>query len=140
MVLDLSHIPNRAEKSRNAGLTIVQDSGLSHSALKHVLKTSAHVIDFVRIEPSAILSNEDLKAKISMYHENEITPFLSSVLFEAAFIRKSLEDFLDFNRKLKIDCIEISDGLIEIKPYRKGKLISELKDEFKIIIVFYFFW
>jgi len=133
MIPNLTHIPNRTEKPRNNGLTIIQDPGYSIQALENILSTSAHIIDYVRIEPAALMSQEDLAKKVALYHDNDITPFLSGLVFEAAYIRKSLEDYRAFIKKVGIDCVEISDGLVEIKPEKKGKLITEYSHDFQVI-------
>jgi len=41
----------------------------------------------------------------------DIFPFLSGFMFEAAYIRKNIEEYPDFLRKNHLEYIEVSEGI-----------------------------
>ena len=50
-----------------------------------------------------------------------IFPLLSGIMFEAAYIRNSVNEYLDFLKKNHFEYIEVSEGIIEIPPTEKAE-------------------
>jgi phosphosulfolactate synthase len=133
MIENFLHLPIRNEKPRTSGITIVEDNGISLSSIQNILSTSAHLIDYVRLNASALLSKESLEQKVKFYKNNGVTPFVSGLVFEAAHLRNSVSDFIALIDKVGINCLEISEGIAEIKPEQKALLISKYKNQFEIL-------
>jgi phosphosulfolactate synthase len=83
MKLKLSNIPERSEKPRTTGLTVIQDQGLSLKSIEDIISISGHLIDFVRFSPGAPCSDERLTKRVETYIQAGISPFLSGIMFEA---------------------------------------------------------
>ncbi len=124
MKLKLSNIPDRPDKPRTTGLTVIQDEGLSLKSIEDLISVSGHLIDFVRFSPGALCSGEELTKRVDTYIHAGISPFLSGIMFEAAYIRNSINEYLDFLKENHFEYIEVSDGIIEIPPLEKAEFIK----------------
>lgn len=133
MIENFLHLPIRNEKPRTSGITIIEDNGTSISSIQNILSTSAHLIDYVRLNASALLSKESLEQKVKLYAKHGVTPFVSGLVFEAAYLRNSVSDLIKLINNVGIDCLEISEGIAEITPVQKALLISEYKHHFEIL-------
>ncbi len=133
MKLKLSNIPVRPDKPRDSGLTIVQDEGMSLKNIEDLISISGHLIDYVRFAPGALCSGEDLSKRVDAYKHAGISAFLSGIMFEAAYIRKETKEYLDFLKKNHFDYIEVSDGIIEIPPLEKAKIIKNASKSIHVL-------
>lgn len=133
MNLELTHIPIRDVKPRTNGITVIEDSQYSLHALEQLLSTASHVIDYARITPQVLLSQQSLRERILLYKKHTVIPFISGLLFEAMYLRNSIPEYIQFLKQHDITCIEISDGTIEIKPKVKAQIIKGFSANFKVI-------
>ena len=133
MDIKLAWLPERPAKPRTKGLTVLQDDGLSLVNIEDIISTSGHLIDLVRISPNAIFSAESLSERVRKYKQAGISPFVSGFMFEAAYIRDSLNNYLDFLEASGFDHIEVSDGIVEIAPGEKAEIIQNLSGRFLVI-------
>ncbi|MCP4159678.1 MAG: hypothetical protein GY760_06360 [Deltaproteobacteria bacterium] len=83
MDFKLSHRLKRAVKSVLNGLTIIRDNGLSLYNIKDLVSTSAHLIDYVELNTSALCSEESLLKRVDTYTKANITPYISGTMSEA---------------------------------------------------------
>ncbi len=133
MKLKLSNIPDRTDKPRTTGLTVIQDEGLSLKSIEDLISVSGHLIDFVRFSPAALCSAEKLTNRVDTYMQAGISPFLSGIMFEAACVRKNINGYLDFLKENHFDYIEISDGIIEIPPSEKAEFIKNTSKRINVL-------
>ena len=132
MKLKLSNIPERPDKPRTTGLTVIQDEGLSLKSIENLISISGHLIDFVRFSPGALCSGEELTKRVDAYTNAGISPFLSGIIFENAYIRSGINEYLDFIKKNHFEYIEVSDGIIEIPPIEKAEFIKKVSKSFNV--------
>jgi phosphosulfolactate synthase len=132
MKLRLSNIPERPNKPRTTGLTVIQDEGLSLKKIEDIISTTGHLIDFVRFSPGALCSDEELSRRVDTYMHAGISPFVSGIMFEAAYIRKNINEYLDFLKENHFEYIEVSDGIIEIPPLEKAEFIKKVSKRFDV--------
>lgn len=133
MKLKLSNIPERPDKPRTTGLTVIQDEGLSLKSIEDLISVSGHLIDFVRFSPAALCSGEELTNRVDTYMQAGISPFISGIMFEAAYIRNNINEYLDFLKENHFEYIEVSDGIIEIPPSEKAEFIKKVSKSFKVL-------
>lgn len=133
MISQLHHIPNRSSKPRKTGITIVSDYGTSLADVEQILATSASYIDYVCLEPEAFYSQEQLQAKVQLYSKYGVVPFASGLLFEAAYMRNQTDVFFDYVAFLGLQCIEISDGIVELSPEEKAEIIQRNSLQYRVI-------
>lgn len=122
----LPYIPDRSEKPRKAGLTMMMDKGLSLRETENFIEANHHLTDIVKFGFGTAFVTNDLEAKIELYKKHDIRPYFGGTLFEAFYARGMFEDFLRLLDKYKLDLAEISDGSIIIPHDEKCNLISKM--------------
>ena len=126
MNFKLTHIPNRSEKPRQKGLTMMMDKGLGVKETEHFIEASGHLTDVVKFGFGTAFVTPNLKKKISLYKKAGIRPFLGGTLFEAFYARGKFNEYIKLLNQLDIDLAEVSDGSIIIPHDQKCDLIQEL--------------
>jgi phosphosulfolactate synthase len=129
----LSHIPDRTEKPRSRGLTMVMDKGLSLQEAAGLIETAAHLADFVKIGFGTSAVTANIEKKISLYMEAGISVYLGGTLFEAFYIRGQEDEYIRTVKKFGLDTVEISDGCIRMDHKEKCALISKYAKEYTVI-------
>lgn len=126
MNFELPFIPNRPEKPRNSGVTMMMDKGLGLREVEDFIEASGHLTDIVKFGFGTAFVTNDLERKIAMYKEAGIRPYFGGTLFEAFYARGMFEEYLRLVDKYKLDLAEISDGSIIINHDEKCELISKM--------------
>ncbi|MCF8302787.1 MAG: phosphosulfolactate synthase [Bacteroidales bacterium] len=129
----LSYLPERPEKPRNTGVTMVMDKGLSVREAEDLVDTAGELIDFIKLGFGTCMVTNHVEKKIKIYQNANIKVYLGGTLFEAFLIRDKYEEFKKFVKKLKIDVVEVSDGSIYIDHDRKCELINDLSKDFTVL-------
>jgi phosphosulfolactate synthase len=129
----LSHIPARTEKSREEGVTMVMDKGLSLRQAQDLIDASGHLVDLVKLGFGTSFVTPHLKEKIKLYQKADIKVYLGGTLFEAFVARGQYKDYRKVVDSLGLDTVEVSDGSINIPPKEKCKYITELARHFRVL-------
>ncbi len=129
----LKNLPDRPQKPRNNGITMVIDKGLGSCAAKDIINTAVQHIDFIKIGFGTSLVTNQLKEKIKIYQAAGIEVYLGGTLLEACLIRNQLNDYLKLIDELNLHCIEVSDGSIVIPHEDKCELIHYLAKKYKVL-------
>ena len=126
MNFKLPYIPERQNKPRTNGLTMVMDKGLSIREAENIISASNEYIDFVKLGfgTSAVVSG--VEEKIRTYQKANIKVYLGGTLFEAFVVRNMFSDYLKLLDKYQIDTVEVSDGSMSMKHEEKCSYIKEL--------------
>jgi phosphosulfolactate synthase len=133
MNFTLSHIPERTERPRELGLTMVMDKGLSIRQAEDMISASDHLVDIVKLGFGTAYLTKNLKEKINLYHSAGMKVYLGGTLFEAFLIRGQKEDYFRLIDKLGLQMAEVSDGSIELPHNRKCDLISQMSKNWTIL-------
>lgn len=133
MNFELSFIPERAVKPRNAGVTMMMDKGLSLREVENFIEASGHLTDVVKFGFGTSYVTKDLQEKINLYKAAGIRPYLGGTLFEAFYARGMFEDYLRTLDKYGLDLAEISDGSIIIDHDEKCELISRMAKDYTVL-------
>jgi phosphosulfolactate synthase len=126
MVKLLPFIPDRPEKPRNSGLTMVMDKGLSIREAEDFISVGSEYTDFVKLGFGTSLITPGFDKKIEIYKKSGIIPYFGGTLFEAFIIRNMFKEFVEFLDKHEIDLVEVSDGSYDIEHEIKLDYISRL--------------
>jgi phosphosulfolactate synthase len=129
MEIKLPHIPERAAKPRNKGITMVMDKGLSLRQAEDFLSASSHLVDFVKLGFGTSYVSRNVKEKIELYKSAGIRTYLGGTYFEAFLVRNMFDDYLRLLDKLGLDAVEVSDGSIRISHDSKCEYISKLSHQ-----------
>lgn len=133
MNFKLPYLPERPQKPRAKGITMVMDKGLSLAEAENLISSSGHLIDFIKLGFGTSMITGNLEKKIEFYTSSNIKVFLGGTLFEAFIIRKAFNDYLKLLERLKLNTIEISDGSMEMSNEEKCGYIERLSKDFLVI-------
>lgn len=123
---ELSHIPNRPEKPREAGVTMMMDKGLSLREVENFIEANGAYTDIAKFGFGTAYVVKNLEEKINLYRNAGIRPYFGGTLFELFLARNDFDGYRRLLDKYKMDLCEVSDGSIIIPHDQKLKYISEL--------------
>ena len=128
----LDKIPNRTKKTRDIGLTMVMDKGLSVREAEDLVSSSSDYIDIIKLGFGTAIISKNIKKKIQLYQKNNIKVHVGGTLFEAFIIRNMFDDYINFVEELNLNTIEVSDGSIDLNHKIKCKYITDLSKKFTV--------
>ncbi len=131
MNFNLPFIPERPEKPRSSGLTMVMDKGLSLKEAESLCEVASDYSDFVKLGFGTGLLTPGLKEKINVYKQAGITPYFGGTLFEAFIARNMFDDFRRFIDDSGVEAAEVSDGVLPINHDKKCEYIRVLSKDFQ---------
>ncbi|MBR9859278.1 phosphosulfolactate synthase [bacterium] len=130
---NLKNLPNRTQKPRESGLTMVMDKGLSIPEVEQFLSVSADLTDIVKLGFGTSAVTPNLKEKIKTYQNAGIPVYFGGTLFEAYVIRGQFEDYRRLLDTYGITHAEISDGSIDISEEEKCGYIRTLAKDVTVL-------
>lgn len=122
----LPYIPDRTQKPRKSGLTMMMDKGLSLKEVENFIEASGELTDIVKFGFGTAFVTNNLEEKIALYKSHNIRPYLGGTLFEAFYARGMFDEYLKLVDKFDLDLAEISDGSIIIPHDEKCELINKM--------------
>ena len=129
MNFSLKHIPHRTQAPRVAGLTMVNDKGLSLGEAQNMIDGAAPFIDMVKLGFGTALLTNGIKEKIRFYKQHDIRVFVGGLLFEAYVARGQFKDYLKLMEELELNWFEVSDGSLTLTHEEKCDYIRMLKEK-----------
>ncbi|HEY6082901.1 MAG TPA: phosphosulfolactate synthase [Chitinophagaceae bacterium] len=133
MNFNLSQIPDRTQKPRTNGLTMVMDKGLSKQEAENFLSVAAPHVDIVKLGFGTSFVTPNLREKIAVYKAYDIPVYFGGTLFEAFLIRNQFNDYIKVIQDYGIDYTEVSDGSITIPHAEKCGYIEKLAKHSKVL-------
>ncbi|MFY0644725.1 MAG: phosphosulfolactate synthase [Bacteroidia bacterium] len=130
---NLKNLPNRTEKPRESGMTMVMDKGLSLNEVENFLTMATDYTDIVKLGFGTAVITPNLKEKIKLYQDAGIPVYFGGTLFEAFVIRGQFEDYVRLMDQFDISHVEVSDGSIEISEEEKCGYIRTLAKNFTVL-------
>ena len=131
--VSLSHIPQRTEKPRNSGLTMVMDKGISLRHAEDFVENYADYVDFVKLGFGTSVMSKNVKEKIKLYKKAGIKTYVGGTLFEAFVARGKFDDYQKYIESFGLDTAEVSDGSIHMNHESKCKYINTLSKNFTVL-------
>jgi phosphosulfolactate synthase len=129
----LKNIPERTQKPRQNGLTMVMDKGLSVREVEDFLEVAGPHADIVKLGWSTSYVTPNLERKLKVYKDAGIPVYFGGTLFEAFIIRNQFDDYRRILDKYGMELAEVSDGSIEIGHEEKCEYISKLAEQVTVI-------
>jgi len=133
MNFKLSYIPERPNKPRENGVTMMMDKGLSLRETENFIEASGHLTDIIKFGFGTSYVTKNLEEKIKLYKEANIRPYFGGTLFEAFIARNSFDDFRKLVDKYQLDLAEVSDGSIVIPHDQKCEYIATLAKDVTVL-------
>jgi phosphosulfolactate synthase len=122
----LSQLPERTQKPRSVGLTMVMDKGLSTEETRNFLSVAHPHVDVVKLGFGTSYVTPDLEKKLEVYKSYQIPIYFGGTLFEAFLIRDQLDDYIRMCDYYGVSYMEVSDGSVNIEHKEKCRLIEQL--------------
>lgn len=126
MNFNLSQMPERNQKPRKAGITMVMDKGLSIAEVHNFMSIANPHVDIIKLGFGTSFVTPNLREKIEAYQSYDVPVYFGGTLFEAFLIRNQFDDFISICKDYKIDYMEVSDGSITIPHAEKCGYIEKL--------------
>ena len=126
MNFNLSQIPERTDKPRANGLTMVMDKGLSVDEAKAFLSVAHPHVDILKLGFGTSFVTPDLKKKLAVYQSYNLPVYFGGTLFEAFLIRNQFEDYINVCKEFGVQYMEVSDGSVTIPHAEKCGYIEKL--------------
>lgn len=133
MNFELPFLPNRTEKPRETGLTMMMDKGLSNRQTEYFIESCGDLMDIVKFGFGTSYITKNLKVKLAMYREADIKCYLGGTLFEAFAVRNMFDDYRKLLDELQMEYAEVSDGCIHIPEEQKLEFIADLSKDFTVL-------
>ncbi len=131
--INLSHIPERSERPRTKGLTMVMDKGISLRHAEDFVESYGDYVDFVKLGFGTSVVSKNVKEKIKLYQKAGIKTYLGGTLFEAFVARGKFDEYQKFIESYGLDTAEVSDGSINMEHESKCKYINLLSKNFTVL-------
>lgn len=129
----LNNIPERTEKPRTSGMTMVMDKGLSLRQVEDFLEVSGSYTDIVKLGWATSYVTPNLKEKLALYKQAGIPVYFGGTLFEAFLVRNQYDDYCRMLDTFGLEYAEVSDGSITIEHDLKCEYISKLSKQITVI-------
>ncbi|MFC2136600.1 phosphosulfolactate synthase [Bacteroidota bacterium] len=129
----LPDIPDRPEKPRDYGITMMMDKGLSLIEVESIISSSSDLIDVVKFGFGTSLITKNLEKKIELYKEAGLKPYFGGTLFEVFVYRNMFDDYRKFIEKYKLELVEVSDGSYAMPHDEKLKYIEILTKDVTVL-------
>lgn len=126
MNFKLSQIPERHQKPRKSGITMVMDKGLSITEVHNFLSISGPHVDIVKLGFGTSFVTPNLKEKLEVYASYNIPIYFGGTLFEAFLVRNQFQDYIEVCKEFGVGFMEVSDGSITIPHAEKCGYIEKL--------------
>jgi phosphosulfolactate synthase len=129
----LKNIPERPQKPRETGYTMVMDKGLSIREVEDMISTCGELIDIVKFGWGTSYVTHNLIEKIAVYKAANIPVYFGGTLFEAFIVRDQFDDYRKLLDKYDLQYCEVSDGSLELDHDKKCEYIRTLSDQVTVL-------
>ncbi len=133
MNFKLNHLPDRTKKSREHGLTMVMDKGLSLRQADDLIESAGEYVDILKLGFGTSAFSPKLKEKVKLYQNAGMRVYVGGTLFESFYVRGQVDDYKKYIDGLGIDTVEISDGSIVLPHDEKCSLISSFAKTYRVL-------
>ncbi len=124
-------LPERNNKPRDSGFTMVLDKGLGLENARSLMEICGEYVDFLKFGwGTSILHDKDIvMEKIEMYKSFDIIPYTGGTLFEIAYLNDKIEEFFIEAEDMGFEAIEISNGSTDMSEEEKLEFIKIAKNK-----------
>jgi len=133
MLQELPFMPERPERPRTFGLTLMLDKGLSVRQVEDILEVAGPYIDLVKLGWGTALLTPCLERKLACYRAAGLPVYLGGTLFEAFYLRDELDAYCRLVERLGLTHVEVSDGVLTIPLEEKLRVIRRLAAHFVVL-------
>jgi phosphosulfolactate synthase len=134
------NIPQRPEKPRDTGITMMIDWGMGVAQQRGILDIAGVYIDIAKIAVglSGIISERVLTEKIAAYADHQVSAFIGGQFLEYGVYHQGMEiakRYYEEARRVGFEYVEVSDYNLEISPEDKYELVRMGVEDFGLKIL-----
>ncbi|MEO8885486.1 MAG: phosphosulfolactate synthase [Mucilaginibacter sp.] len=129
----INNLPQRTQKPRNSGITMMMDKGLSPRQVEDFIEVAGAYTDIVKLGWATSYVTPNLDKKLQVYKDAGIPVYFGGTLFEAMLVRGQFDDYRRLLDKYDLQYAEVSDGSIEIPHEAKCSYINQLAKQVTVI-------
>lgn len=129
----LAQIPERTNKPRQAGYTMVMDKGLSIREAENLIDVGGEYIDIVKLGWATSYVTPKLKEKLAVYKSAGIPTYFGGTLFEAFIVRNQFDEYRKILDQFNMPFAEVSDGSIDMNHDQKCQYIQTLAQQVTVL-------
>lgn len=134
------NIPQRPEKPRDTGITMMIDWGMGVAQQRDILDIAGVYIDIAKIAVglSGIISERVLTEKIAAYADHQVSAFIGGQFLEYGVYHQGMEiakRYYEEARRVGFEYVEVSDNNLEISPEDKYELVRMGVEDFGLKIL-----
>lgn len=133
MNFNLPYLPERSKKTRENGLTMMMDKGLSLRDTENFVSAAGEYTDLVKFGFGTALITNNLEEKIKIYQQANVRPYFGGTLFELFIVRNMFDEYRKFIDKYKLEMVEVSDGSMELPHDQKLEYIRQLSTQVTVV-------
>jgi len=133
MNYQIPEIPDRSQKPRESGLTMILDKGLSCRQVEDLISCSHQYSDIAKLGFGTSIITNDLQKKLDLYKEANIKTCFGGTLFEVFIARGLFDEYRKYLDKFKMELVEVSDGSVAIPHDEKCEYISKLSKQAVVV-------
>jgi phosphosulfolactate synthase len=133
MNIKLPFLPERPEKPRDTGLTMMMDKGLSVREAESFVESAGEFTDLIKLAFATGVFARNIEAKIQIYRRAGIRVHFGGTLFEAFIVRNQFDEFRRFLDNYGMDTVEVSDGSMAIPHDQKLEYIRILSGQATVL-------
>ena len=126
-------LPERTTKPRESGLTHVLDKGYSLEQVRQFVEVSGTYVDIVKLGWGTAAVTPNVKEKIALYQSFGIPVCFGGTFFEVCLRQGKFEEFLALVDECGMECVEISDGTIDMDEEDKLAILRRLSKRYKVL-------
>ncbi len=126
-------LPPRVPKPREVGMTHVMDKGLSLAEIRSMVEMGGDFIDIVKLGWGTSYVTANLRDKLDLYRSLGIPVVCGGTLLEVAEARGRVDGYRTWLTEQGFECVEVSDGTIDMARERKLELIDLFARDFKVL-------
>ena len=126
-------LPERTTKPRESGLTHVLDKGYSLDQVRQFLEVSSEYVDIVKLGWGTAVVTPNVKEKIALYQSFGIPVCFGGTFFEVCLRQGKFDAYLALVDECGMECVEISDGTIDMVEEDKLAIVRKLSKRYKVL-------
>jgi phosphosulfolactate synthase len=126
-------LPHRSAKPRATGLTHVLDVGTSATAVRGSLETAAAGIDIWKFGFGTAYIDPAVPEKAALLARHDVAACIGGTLLEIAWLQDRVEACLDWAAGAGLGCVEVSNGVAQMSPDDKRRLIKRAAEDFMVV-------
>jgi phosphosulfolactate synthase len=130
-------IPQRQEKPRTKGLTMMIDWGLPLGLQEDCLDIHGLYVDEAKIAGGIprVMPENAMRKKIAAYSSHKTPCFPGGAFTELAIAQGNYDQFLEEAKKLGFEAIEVSENLLTLSPTDKKRYIHRAVKNFDLSVM-----